>query len=92
MEEPDLLEVDEEDDVNMAPSSNTVLFHEYEKFREIDGGEFQFFSSSEQGARPKQYSNVIVDESPLQNQMEKNKECKFFLCVMCNFTKFLLKK
>ncbi len=28
------------------------------------------------GARPKQYSNVIVDDSPLQNQMEKNKECK----------------
>ena len=29
------------------------------------------------GARPKQYSNVIVDDSPLQNQMEKNKACKF---------------
>ena len=29
------------------------------------------------GARPKQYSNVIVDDSPLQNQMQKNKECKF---------------
>ena len=28
------------------------------------------------GARPKQYSNVIVDDSPLQNQMQKNKECK----------------
>jgi hypothetical protein len=33
------------------------------------------------GARPKQYSNVIVDDSPLQNQMEKNKECKF--CDAC---------
>ena len=32
--------------------------------------------SSYGGARPKQYSNVIVDDSPLQNQMEKNKECK----------------
>lgn len=85
MEEPDLVEVDE-DDVNMA--SNTVSFHEYEKIHEIDGGEFQFFSSSEQGARPKQYSNVIVDESPLQNQMEKNKECKFFYGVYY-FTKFL---
>ena len=30
------------------------------------------------GARPKQYSNVIVDDSPLQNQMQKNKECKFW--------------
>ena len=29
------------------------------------------------GARPKQYSNVIVDDSPLQNHMEKNKKCKF---------------
>ena len=28
------------------------------------------------GARPKQYSNVIVDDSPLQNQMERNKECE----------------
>ena len=37
------------------------------------------------GARPKQYSNVIVDDSPLQNQMEKNKECK------SNFRYFLRK-
>ena len=28
------------------------------------------------GARPKLYSNVIVDDSPLQNQMRKNAECK----------------
>ena len=34
---------------------------------------------SQMGARPKQYSNVIVDDSPLQNQMERNKECKIFL-------------
>ena len=32
------------------------------------------------GARPKQYSNVIVDDSPLQNQMQKNKECKSEKC------------
>ena len=67
MEEPDLDSsiVEVEDDVNMA---STVSFD----------GDFKFFSSLEQGARPKKYSNVIVDESPLQNQMEKNKECKFF--------------
>ena len=28
------------------------------------------------GARPKMVGNVIVDDSPLQNQMQKNKECK----------------
>ena len=68
MEEPDLESsiVEVEDDVNMA---STISFD----------GDFKFFSSLEQGARPKKYSNVIVDESPLQNQMEKNKECKFSL-------------
>lgn len=28
------------------------------------------------GARPKIYSNVVVDDSPLQDQMQKNAECK----------------
>ena len=44
-----------------------------------DSTEETFLVSSEAaslGARPKQYSNVIVDDSPLQNQMKKNKECK----------------
>ena len=29
------------------------------------------------GLKPKTGNNVIVDESPLQNQMEKNKECEW---------------
>ena len=48
------------------------------------------------GARPKQYSNVIVDDSPLQNQMQKNKECKLKKsrqkcdCDICVVSKLIL--
>ncbi len=45
---------------------------------EPDMASLTMSSSDFGGARPKQYSNVIVDDSPLQNQMEKNKECKRF--------------
>ena len=57
-------------------------------------------STGSTGARPKMFSNVIVDDSPLQNQMQKNKECKWKLaeiymysislveilykCIVCN--------
>ena len=37
------------------------------------------------GARPKTGSNVIVDDSPLQNQMAKNKECKTLVFISFSF-------
>merc|ERR1712066_8230 len=52
---------------------DTQLSNNIESFIESDE-ESEVNMASFNGARPKQYSNVIVDESPLQNQMEKNKE------------------
>ena len=56
---------------------DTRLSNNIESFIESDE-ESEVNMASFNGARPKQYSNVIVDESPLQNQMEKNKECKYY--------------
>ena len=33
------------------------------------------YAENENGARPKIFSNII-DDSPLQNQIQRNKECK----------------
>lgn len=68
-----------------SSSSPAASSHSIGSPEETEGGmeEHSVQGASNGGARPKQYSNVIVDDSPLQNQMEKNKECKFSR--LCNF-------
>ena len=56
---------------NMASQDSEQVLTGLDQFEQ-----FQTSLDKFGGARPKQYSNVIVDDSPLQNQMEKNKECK----------------
>ena len=63
------------DAVNSSVNSMLQCGNQSTEFRNADT------TSSGMGANPlpekKPGSNVIVDESPLQLQMEKNKECKY---------------
>ena len=73
---------------NMASQDSEQVLTGLDQFEQ-----FQTSLDKFGGARPKQYSNVIVDDSPLQNQMEKNKECKskFYMTLLLLST-FWVKK
>ena len=59
--------------LQIIPAETVILAGEKQAFRvrSIDANGFVV----ENGARPKVFSNII-DDSPLQNQIQRNKECK----------------